>query len=69
VTLAVIAVLVAVVLGLIFASFRLAKKAGAAEERADHEAHERERSERMAHEMLKERTREDTVRDLDDGTF
>lgn len=68
-TLAVIAVSAAVVLGLIFASFRLAKKAGAAEERAEHEAHERERSERMAREMLKEKSREDTARDLDSGQF
>lgn len=48
---------------------RASRKIGEAQARADYEAKERERSERMAREMLKERSREDVARDLDSGRF
>lgn len=61
-TLLAVSALVAVVIG-------LSKRLGAAQEQAKHAETERERTERMAREMLKEKTREDVARDLDSGSF
>lgn len=63
------AALAVVALGLLIVTLKLMQKAGEAQARAEYEAVERERSERMAREMLKERSREDVARDLDDGAF
>lgn len=63
VTLAVVAALLFVV------NFFAIKKAAELQERLDSEAQERERAERMANEMLRERSREEVSRDLDAGRF
>lgn len=55
--------------GLLMTALRLSRQAGEMRAKAEHEAHERDRSERMAREMLREKSREDVARDLDRSEF
>ena len=63
-------VVLAAVAALMFAfNLYAMKKAGQMQERLEAEQKARERDKRMAQEMLKERSREDVARDLDNGDF
>jgi ribonuclease PH len=64
-----VVILVAIAVGLFVVTLRSIKRAEQAMATAEYEANERARSERMAREMLKERSREDVARDLDRGEF
>ena len=63
-----LALAVGAALLLVFNFFAI-KKAGELQARLDAEERARERDKRMAEEMLKERSREDVARDLDNGEF
>jgi uncharacterized membrane protein len=63
VTLAVVAALL-----FVFNLFAI-RKAAELQTRLEDEEQERERAERMANEMLRERSREDVARDMDAGRF
>lgn len=69
-TILIILSLLALISVVLFAfTIKAINQAAAAVAQAEYEAKERQRVERMAKEMLKERSREDVARDLDSGGF